>query len=204
MLWWCITELHEKKRILRVKPLLKCFYVTGALRTAKISNVWGDNLRRWLWVFFRETFIFFSLHSCKINAQTPLYGGHFNLVDNSKLPCYTLPPTQHHSFFRNLPPFSYLRRCCHLTSYVEGFAKQSKIITNGRLNRICLTQASLSFKRTDKSCTEQPKSYNPPPPLRLPVVISTIQRLKLFLFCFFLFIFRSALRERCILGKFTK
>ena len=107
---------------------------------------------------------FFSLHSCKINAQTPLYGGHFNLVDNSKLPCYTLPPTQHHSFFRNLPPFSYLRRCCHLTSYVEGFAKQSKIITNGRLNRICLTQASLSFKRTDKSCTEQPKSYEPPPP----------------------------------------
>ena len=178
--------------------------MTGALRTAKISNVWGDNLRRWLWVFFRETLIFFSLHSCKINAQTPLYGGHFNLVDNSKLPCYTLPPTQHHSFFRNLPPFSYLRRCCHLTSYVEGFAKQSKIITNGRLNRICLTQASLSFKRTDKSCTEQPKFFDLSPPPRLPVVISTIQRLKLFLFCFFLFIFRSALRERCILGKFTK
>ena len=22
----------------------------------------------------------------------------------SSLPCYTLPPTQHHSFFRNLPP----------------------------------------------------------------------------------------------------
>ena len=130
-------------------------------------------------------YFFFSLHSCKINAQTPLYGGHFNLVDNSKLPCYTLPPTQHNSFFRNLPPFSYLRRCCHLTSYVEGFAKQSKIITNGRLNRICLTQTSLSFKRTDKSCTEQPKSFDLPPPPRLPVVISTIQHLKLFLFCFF-------------------
>ena len=130
-------------------------------------------------------YFFFSLHSCKINAQTPLYGGHFNLVDNSKLPCYTLPPTQHHSFFRNLPPFSYLRRCCHLPSYVEGFAKQSKIITNGRLNRICLTQTSLSFKRTDKSCTEQPKSFDLPPPPRLPVVISTIQHLKLFLFCFF-------------------
>ena len=26
----------------------------------------------------------------------------FNSVDNTKLPCYTLPPTQHHSFFRNL------------------------------------------------------------------------------------------------------
>ena len=145
------------------------------LRSAMFGEIiWG------LWVFFRETLIFFSLHSCKINAQTPLYGGHFNLVDNSKLPCYALPPTQHHSFFRNLPPFSYLRRCCHLPSYVEGFAKQSKIITNGRLNRICLTQASLSFKRTDKSCTEQPKSFDPSPPPRFPIVISTIQRLKLF------------------------
>ena len=29
-----------------------------------------------------------------------------NLVENAKLPCYTLPPTQHHCFFRNLPPLS--------------------------------------------------------------------------------------------------
>ena len=28
-----------------------------------------------------------------------------NSVDNNKLPCYTLPPTQHHSFFRDLFPF---------------------------------------------------------------------------------------------------
>ena len=27
-----------------------------------------------------------------------------NLVDNTILPCYTLPLTQQHSFFRNLPP----------------------------------------------------------------------------------------------------
>ena len=27
-----------------------------------------------------------------------------NSVDNTKLPCYTLPPTKQHSFFRNLPP----------------------------------------------------------------------------------------------------
>ena len=26
-------------------------------------------------------------------------------VDNTKLPCYTLPPTQHHGFFRNLLPY---------------------------------------------------------------------------------------------------
>ena len=29
----------------------------------------------------------------------------FNSFDNTKLPCYTLPPTHHHSFFRNLFPF---------------------------------------------------------------------------------------------------
>ena len=29
-----------------------------------------------------------------------------NLVENTKLPCYTLPPKQHHCFFRNLPPLS--------------------------------------------------------------------------------------------------
>ena len=27
-----------------------------------------------------------------------------NLVDDAKLPCYTLPPMQHHRFFRILPP----------------------------------------------------------------------------------------------------
>ena len=26
-----------------------------------------------------------------------------NSFDNTKLPCYALPPMQHHSFFRNLP-----------------------------------------------------------------------------------------------------
>ena len=32
-----------------------------------------------------------------------------NSVDNTKLPYYpvTLPPTQHHSFFRNLPPLTH-------------------------------------------------------------------------------------------------
>ena len=35
-----------------------------------------------------------------------------NLVDNTKLPCSTLPPTLHHSFFRNLPPlFIWLNNC---------------------------------------------------------------------------------------------
>ena len=32
-----------------------------------------------------------------------------NSVDNTKLPCYTLPPMQHHSFSGNLPPLSIWR-----------------------------------------------------------------------------------------------
>ena len=36
------------------------------------------------------------------SLRWPLYL--INSVDNTKLPCYTLPPTQHHSFCRKLPP----------------------------------------------------------------------------------------------------
>ena len=34
-----------------------------------------------------------------------------NSIDNTKLPCCTLPPTQHHSFFRNLPPLFISQGC---------------------------------------------------------------------------------------------
>ena len=37
------------------------------------------------------------------SSRWPIYV--INSVGNTKLPCYTLPPKQHHSFFRNLPPF---------------------------------------------------------------------------------------------------
>ena len=36
------------------------------------------------------------------SLQWPIYV--INSVDKTKLPCCTLPLTQHHSFFRNLPP----------------------------------------------------------------------------------------------------
>ena len=35
------------------------------------------------------------------SLRWPIYV--INSFDNTELPCYTLPPTQHHSFFRNLP-----------------------------------------------------------------------------------------------------
>ena len=37
------------------------------------------------------------------SLRWPIYA--INSVDNTQLPCYTLPPTQHHSFFGNLPPW---------------------------------------------------------------------------------------------------
>ena len=35
--------------------------------------------------------------------------------------CYILPPTQHHSYFRNIPPLTcnYMSKCCHF--YVRAF-----------------------------------------------------------------------------------
>ena len=40
-----------------------------------------------------------------------------NLVENTKLPCYTLPPTQHHCFFRNLPPLSIISHSANVFWY---------------------------------------------------------------------------------------
>ena len=37
------------------------------------------------------------------HLKWPIYA--INSVDKTKLPCYTLSTMQHHSFFRNLPPF---------------------------------------------------------------------------------------------------
>ena len=44
------------------------------------------------------------------SLRRPIYI--INSVDNTKLSCYTLPPTQHHSFFRNLPPLL----LCHINN----------------------------------------------------------------------------------------
>ena len=42
----------------------------------------------------------------RANARNSIRGPVYviNSVDKTKLPCYTLSPTQHHSFFRNLSP----------------------------------------------------------------------------------------------------
>ena len=38
------------------------------------------------------------------NTQNVIFLNPINSIDNTKLSWYTLPPRQHHSFFRNLPP----------------------------------------------------------------------------------------------------
>ena len=46
-------------------------------------------------------------------------------VDNTKLPCYTLPPTQHHSFLRNLPLYSCFQHCLVEMNSVHQISKYS-------------------------------------------------------------------------------
>ena len=40
----------------------------------------------------------------RANTQNVIFLNLVNSIDNTKLSWYTLPPRQHHSFFRNLPP----------------------------------------------------------------------------------------------------
>ena len=48
-----------------------------------------------------------------------------NPLDNTKLPCYTLPPMQHHSFLKNLSSLSKITRATSLkigASYAKNWA----------------------------------------------------------------------------------
>ena len=61
-------------------------------------------LRSQFWFFFKKKKFNFHLldleHAFSVRANGIPF---INSFDNTKLPCYTLPPTQHLSFFRNLP-----------------------------------------------------------------------------------------------------
>ena len=50
----------------------------------------------------------FSKSQLLNSLRWPIYV--INSFDNTKLPCYTPPPTQHHSFLRNVPPFFIVMR----------------------------------------------------------------------------------------------
>ena len=53
--------------------------------------------------FVKKKIIIKHTHTNKKSSRWPIYV--INSVDNTKLPSYTLLPTQHHRFFRNLPPW---------------------------------------------------------------------------------------------------
>ena len=52
-----------------------------------------------------------------------------NSVDNTNLPCYTLLPKQHHSFFRNLPPLS--SSVC-ISSWISSSVGSNTQLVSGR------------------------------------------------------------------------
>ena len=58
------------------------------------------------------------------SASESLYGGQFTLSTQLIKPNYLviLPPTQHHSFFRNLPPF--YNTCTLITSLIKRFTTE--------------------------------------------------------------------------------
>ena len=71
------------------------------------------------------------------SLRWPIYV--INSVDNTKLPCYTLPPTQHHSFFRNLPPE--FRR----SSGEAQVTGEESVVKDARPPTKCLPQYSPCF-----------------------------------------------------------
>ena len=69
------------------------------------------------------------------SSQWAIYA--INPVDNTMLPCYTLPLSQHHSFFRNLPPFIHLF-FYHNPPFSPPLKK--RLFQGGRGEWKCLTQ----------------------------------------------------------------
>ena len=64
----------------------------------------------------------FSKSQLLNSLRWPIYV--INSFDNAKLPCYTPPPTQHHSFLRNLPPFFLvMRQSVYKKIYIEALWK---------------------------------------------------------------------------------
>ena len=67
----------------------------------------------------------FALTKGQRSKRWPIYI--FNLVDVTKLPCYP-PPTQHHSFFRNFHPNSYIPTSSVILSYRNSTVYHKKSI----------------------------------------------------------------------------
>ena len=69
----------------------------------------------WLSGYFITSITAFGVEKTNILIAVDNSSVWFNIiisVDNTKLPCYTLPPTHHHSFSRNLTPLFSSSVCC--------------------------------------------------------------------------------------------
>ena len=69
-------------------------------------------------------------------------------VDVTKLPCYTLPMTQHHSFFRNLPPLSTYQWVC-LFSFKIFKGKAVEITTLASNDTFVTVKLNTPFKKKE-------------------------------------------------------
>ena len=67
-----------------------------------------ERSKRQLWNSYRWPILRYQLLSAlKLLKVANSRYQPLSTVDNTELPCYTLPPTQHHSFFRNLRLLAY-------------------------------------------------------------------------------------------------
>ena len=88
-------RFHTDEGMTQQKPLLSL----GSYTTFRLYGVTSLTLARGL----NETLIFQSLLlDCLNFLRQPINA--FNSIDKTKFPYYTLLPTQHYSFFGNLPP----------------------------------------------------------------------------------------------------
>ena len=108
---------------LTADQLLVCYWIAGS---CQVNLLQTDNLvlstRLIMWIGLHKeirelTFRALGLRRSKgltleTSAPESLYGGQFTLSTQLIKPNYLaiLPPTQHHSFFRNLPPFLVCRK----------------------------------------------------------------------------------------------
>ena len=53
-----------------------------------------------------------------------------NSVENTLLSCYTLPPTQHHSFFRNLPSLFIFSKETGLWDFMHSLEQRIWAVSN--------------------------------------------------------------------------
>ena len=117
-------DIWENRRTdyITINDILRFYHITQILLILTRSFVtisWVDNVN---WPPLRISKLTFRASALRLsewrnaNARNvgfeTLNGGQFALstnFNNTKLPCYTLPAMQHHSFFRNVPLESMLQ-----------------------------------------------------------------------------------------------